>query len=642
MEEVNIIDLIEKNPITKLNSNYNGKLLNKIKENFTELQQKVFVTSFYCFLNYDDKQFIIDFDNVWKWLEFSQKSKAKRLLENYFVIDVDYKILLVQMVKQKGSGGGNKENIMLNLNTFKKFCIRAGTKKADEVHDYFLKLEKILQEVINEESQELREQLKTLKKTSEEQLKESEEKLKETEEELKNVIYASEEELKNVIYASEEEKYKLREKTLLDQFPKNTQCVYVGLIDNKSTANESLIKFGNSNDVAERVICHKKTYSNFRLMNVFKVSNKLHIENAMKQHPVFKKKRRNILIENVNYTELFAIDGFTMDEIDTIINKIIAENEYNIGNYTKLLESKIVTDSENEKLRKENKKLMDDVKILQTKVDEFDPKRTREEQKRCASISKNTNNDGFLLYAFKMKENRFKCSICRAGDFENQSKMYVGTDFTGETSLSVKVMNSFTEKVAHFLLRHHLTRINNDTFDGDLNDIKTIYDIVAKQEEQIMVKNMSLEDILSSLSNNIVIENTMIDPEVPAQRKAMRAIDQINVDTGAILASYPSIEAAGRAIGLTTGTAIGIALRNKTLCKGFLFRYSGISREDQYSSQPVIKVCCSTGVKLCFENMADAARDCKISAPGLRNRILTKVHIDDFHWIFDKNSTHYK
>ena len=162
MEEVNIIDLIEKNPITKLNSNYNGKLLNKIKEIFTETQQKIFVTSFYCFLNYDSRlDFVIDFDNVWKWLEFTQKSKAKRLLENNFVINIDYKILLVHAGQQKkGSGGNNRENIMLNLNTFKRFCIKAGTKKSDEIHEYFLKLEEILQEVINEESQELREQLK--------------------------------------------------------------------------------------------------------------------------------------------------------------------------------------------------------------------------------------------------------------------------------------------------------------------------------------------------------------------------------------------------------------------------------------------------------------------------------------------------
>ena len=47
MTELNIVELIEKNPITKLSNNYNNKLLNKIKEKFNEEQQKLFVSSFY-------------------------------------------------------------------------------------------------------------------------------------------------------------------------------------------------------------------------------------------------------------------------------------------------------------------------------------------------------------------------------------------------------------------------------------------------------------------------------------------------------------------------------------------------------------------------------------------------------------------
>jgi hypothetical protein len=30
-----------------------------------------------------------------------------------------------------------------------------------------------------------------------------------------------------------------------------------------------------------------------------------------------------------------------------------------------------------------------------------------------------------------------------------------------------------------------------------------------------------------------------------------------------------------------------------------------------------------------------------VSPPGLRNRILTNVHRDGFHWIFNKGATHY-
>ena len=64
--ELDIVNLIEKNSITCLNKEYENKLINKIKENFTESEQQILVGSFYCFLNYDSKQdFIIDFDNVW-------------------------------------------------------------------------------------------------------------------------------------------------------------------------------------------------------------------------------------------------------------------------------------------------------------------------------------------------------------------------------------------------------------------------------------------------------------------------------------------------------------------------------------------------------------------------------------------------
>lgn len=50
---LNIVELIENNPITRLSGTYQHKLLTKIKENFTNNEQQMFVTSFYCYLNYD-------------------------------------------------------------------------------------------------------------------------------------------------------------------------------------------------------------------------------------------------------------------------------------------------------------------------------------------------------------------------------------------------------------------------------------------------------------------------------------------------------------------------------------------------------------------------------------------------------------
>ena len=160
MENLNIAHLIEKNSITRLTKDYENKLLMKIKKNFNENQQQLFVASFYCFLNYDKKNdFVIDFDNVWKWLGFTRKDSAKKLLEKFFIRDIDYTIALRQQAERKNEGGFNKETIMLNINTFKKFCLKADTKKADEVHDYYIKLEELLQETINEESTELKLQL---------------------------------------------------------------------------------------------------------------------------------------------------------------------------------------------------------------------------------------------------------------------------------------------------------------------------------------------------------------------------------------------------------------------------------------------------------------------------------------------------
>ena len=159
MEQINIIQLVEKNPITRLSKEYENSLVNKVKDRFSDTQQQMFLASFYCYLNYDSKKdFIINFDDVWKWTGFTRKDNAKRLLEKYFTPEIDFKIVFLQS-EENLQGGRPIENIFLNIITFKKFCIKANTKKADEIHDYYIKLEELLQETINEQTNELRYQL---------------------------------------------------------------------------------------------------------------------------------------------------------------------------------------------------------------------------------------------------------------------------------------------------------------------------------------------------------------------------------------------------------------------------------------------------------------------------------------------------
>ena len=361
-KSLNIVELIEKNPITRLSNTYQNKLLNKIKETFTDDEQQIFIASFYCYLNYNSKtDFLINLDDIWKWLHFSTKQKSKELLEKNFIINKDY-ILLNLQVKQSPHirGGHNKETFMLNIDTFKKFCLKAGTKKADEIHEYYIKLEETLQDVIQEESNELKLQLE------------------QKEQQLENVA---------------QDKQKIREKTLLEQFPNNTQCVYYGTIDNLSNNNEKLIKFGNSNNLKNRVIKHKDTYSNFVLINAFKVDNKLQIENALKENKIFIERLRNLTLGNKKYIELLNIEGITFTHLDKIIKEIITGIEYSPENYIKILEENkilkkqleekneanntnnlILLTSENNKLKKENIKLMKRYNDLKrrTKTDDAD------------------------------------------------------------------------------------------------------------------------------------------------------------------------------------------------------------------------------------------------------------------------------
>ena len=65
----------------------NKKFINKIKANFIETQQQLFIASLYSYLHHNQNtEFIIDLDDVWKWLGFTNKANAKKLLEKCFKI----------------------------------------------------------------------------------------------------------------------------------------------------------------------------------------------------------------------------------------------------------------------------------------------------------------------------------------------------------------------------------------------------------------------------------------------------------------------------------------------------------------------------------------------------------------------------
>jgi phage anti-repressor protein len=365
---VDIVNLIESNPITKLNGNYQSKLVEKVQKTFNNYEQQMFLASFYCYLNYDYKNdFVIDLDDVWQWLGFGQKVNAKRVLEKNFKINTDYKLSLCQLAKQtmNSKGGHNKETFMLNINTFKKYCLKAETKKADEIHDYFIKLEGLLQEVLLEETNELNQQL----------LQVEDKKKQEYEDKLAK------------------QKFLEREKILLKEYATSGAIFYV--IKVKTFENgQYIVKIGESRiGITNRYKEHKSKYPECLLLDCFAVNKSKDFETFIKDHELIKENRVNDLLGHESELELFLIGKkLSYQKLLEIINnnlkyfnqndthKLELENEQlklkleiqnanseniiaqELLNAVKLLSAKI------EKLEKSNKEVLEKLNTSQTKL----------------------------------------------------------------------------------------------------------------------------------------------------------------------------------------------------------------------------------------------------------------------------------
>lgn len=155
--EVNIIRLIEEQPLDKLSQQTNANLVSKLQETFTNEEQQLFLASFWCYQNHNPEDFVINLDDVWKWLGFARKENCKRVLK-YLIKNTDYKLVLLQL-EENLLGGRPKETILLTIDGFKKLALKSNTKKADEIHNYYIKLEKIINKLFQEETQRLQLQL---------------------------------------------------------------------------------------------------------------------------------------------------------------------------------------------------------------------------------------------------------------------------------------------------------------------------------------------------------------------------------------------------------------------------------------------------------------------------------------------------
>jgi len=324
---VDIVNLIESNHITKFTGNYQSKLIEKVKNIFTNYEQQLFLSSFYCYLKYDSKNdFVIDLDNVWKWLGFQQKYHAKYLLEKQFIINKDYKIFAPEASEAKKNvrGGHNKEIIMLNIDTFKKFCLKAGTKKADEIHEYFIKLENIMFEITKEESEELKQQVLKLENKNKE---------------MENNVMRE------------------KEKVLLDKFATSGPLVYIIKVKTYNNG-EYIVKIGHSlKGVLDRYNEHKTKFDECLLLDCFSCDKSKDFESFIHHNKNIQSNKITNLPKHTSDKELFLI-GKELS-YQTLL-KIIDDN---IDNYNFKVRE-LLLEIENLKLKNNGQTINNDNELL--------------------------------------------------------------------------------------------------------------------------------------------------------------------------------------------------------------------------------------------------------------------------------------
>ena len=318
IHNLDIVSLINHNPVTKLTNEYQTTLMAKLTKYFTTDEHNLFLSSFFCYMNYDtEKDFVIDLDKIWKWLDFSRKDVAKRLLEKEFEINTDYKVENLAPHLSGASfnienqhGGQNKENILMTIDTFKIFSLSAKTSKAKEIRKYYVKLEKIVQETLEEQAEDHRKQLQIKDQT-----------IKDKSQEVKDKI-------------------RNKETNIINNLLK---IVYAGYVDLEKT----MLKFGYTNNVKDRLEKHKKEIGeHFTFEIAIESKYNIEIEKMIKSReplnqriiktdtdPNNTNKVRGKMINGKLQTEIIKLDEeFKIEDLEKILLEFKEETVQDIAN----------------------------------------------------------------------------------------------------------------------------------------------------------------------------------------------------------------------------------------------------------------------------------------------------------------------
>jgi phage anti-repressor protein len=146
-KSINFKELVQ-NANTTLSLNIQTKMINILNEEFSEEEQQWYIANLYIYMHYHPtNDYPINLEDIFQMIGFANKGNAKRTLDNNFTKNEDYTITILPSEK----GQIAREEIMLNIDTFKNLCMLAKTKKGKKIRKYYVKLENIYNKLIKEE-----------------------------------------------------------------------------------------------------------------------------------------------------------------------------------------------------------------------------------------------------------------------------------------------------------------------------------------------------------------------------------------------------------------------------------------------------------------------------------------------------------
>lgn len=293
-KSINFKELVQNANIT-LSLNIETKLINILNEEFTEEEQKWYRAILYIDMNYHPtNDYPINLEDVFKMIGFANKENAKRTLKNNFSKDEDYKIIILRMEGQI-QAGYNKEDVLLNVNTFKNLCMTAKTKKGKEIRRYYLKLENMYCQLIKEE---IEKQNKIFLEIYEDNKRKVEMTLKNKIIDLENENIELKKKLSNDEYINHlKNKIETLEKTINDinEQKSSDENETIETIENEDTINDRIFKKRKVDKIDPTTLNIIETYE---CINVILVKNK---EEKYSYNGIYKSIKKNNVYKNYRW-----------------------------------------------------------------------------------------------------------------------------------------------------------------------------------------------------------------------------------------------------------------------------------------------------------------------------------------------------